>query len=457
VETKIWIIIIICCDFLWVKRMRYHISNEKWKKIGSIGITLIIVLMVILSGPANAVIIEITGLSSEYTKGNNVEFQVSVTLHYPDQFVPISNFSLNLIGPTSKIWIFDPNGKIISDKTTNIVITPISTPNVSVYGQGVGSGVDSITGDPFNVGDGFGYGSHSGAGDQGNVTFTYNIIIYTTNLATGTYKVTANLNTGKVKKPSFTSSEATFTVNAASSPPSGGGGGGGGGGTGEKNYNIELYENDRQFVYDGQLTSFNYSYEGNIVKYLNFTGEGSLGKILTKVEMLYKTSTMIELDAPGEVYRNFNVWTGFSGWFSSDHLSNPTLTFTVNKSWVRNNNIKLSSISLYFYDAGKWIKLPTQKIDEDSLKYNYKSDLIINGSLGHMAVSGQISPPLTPILTPKPTPIPTSTPTLTPEITPTPTPISWSGVWSESIPGFQIIGALSVIMILYVISRRRTE
>ncbi|MCJ7601395.1 MAG: PGF-pre-PGF domain-containing protein, partial [Desulfobulbaceae bacterium] len=72
---------------------------------------------------------------------------------------------------------------------------------------------------------------------------------------------------------------------------SAGGGGGGGGGTGEKNYNIECYENDRQFVYDGQLTSFNYSYNCNIVEYLNFTGEGSLGKILTKVEMLYNTST----------------------------------------------------------------------------------------------------------------------------------------------------------------------
>jgi|GEM_PF-6812785 len=437
--------------------MRHHISNEKWKKIGSVGITLTIVLMLVLSGPASAVTIKISGLDTEYTKGNNVEFQVSITLHSPDKFVPISNFSLNLSGPTSKIWIFDPNGTLIPDDPTNIVITNISTPNASVYGPGVGYGVDSNTGEGFDFGSGFGYGSNFGAGNTGNVTFTYNVTLYTTNLATGTYKVTANLNTDNSTKPSFTSSEATFTVNAApciGCGGRGGGGGGGGGGTGEKNYNIELYENDRQFVYDGQLTSFNYSYKGNIAKYLNFTGEGSLGKILTKVEMLYNTSTMIELDAPGEVYRNLNVWTGFSGWFSSDHLSDPTLTYTVNKSWVRNNNIKLSSISLYFYDAGKWIKLPTQKIDEDSLKYYFKSDLIINGSLGHMAVSGQFNPP-----PPKPTPIPTPipTPTPTPEITPTPTPISWSGVWSESIPGFQMIGALLIIITLYVIGRRRPK
>jgi PGF-pre-PGF domain-containing protein len=445
VETKIWIIIIICCDFLWVKRMRYHISNEKWKKIGSIGITLIIVLMVILSGPANAVIIEITGLSSEYTKGNNVEFQVSIKIEDRDYIVPISNFSIDLIGPTPKTWSFSTDGKILTgDQSINITIDPTSTPILD-YSPGAGRGFDGRLEYDFN---GFGYGFNAS-----NITFVYNIILDSTNLATGTYKVTGNLNTGNATKPYFRYTSTTFTVNAASSPPSGGGGGGGGGGTGEKNYNIELYENDRQFVYDGQLTSFNYSYERNIVKYLNFTGEAKLGKILSKVEMLYNTSTMIELDAPGEIYRNFNVWTGFSGWFSTDHLSDPTLTYTVNKSWVRNNNIKLSSISLYFYDTNNWIKLPTQKIDEDTLKYYFKSNLIINGSLGHMAVSGQFNPSITPILTPKPTPIPTPKPT--PEITPTPTPITWTGVWSESIPGFQIIVALSVILLLLVIGRRR--
>jgi PGF-pre-PGF domain-containing protein len=437
--------------------MKYHISNDKFKKISSVGITLAIVLMLILSGPASAVTIKISGLDTEYTKGNNVEFQVSITLHSPDKFVPISNFSLNLTGPTSKIWIFDPNGTVISADPTNIVITNISTPNASVYGFGEGYGVDSITDEGFDFGSGFGYGSNFGAGNTSNVTFTYNVTLYTTNLATGTYKVTANLNTDNSTKPSFTSSEATFTVKAASSSPgsTGGSSGGGGGGTGEKNYNIELYENDRQFVYDGQLTSFNYSYEGNIVKYLNFTGEGSLGKILTKVEMLYNTSTMVKLDPPGEVYKNFNVWTGFQGWFSSDHLSDPTLTFTVNKSWVRNNNIKLSSISLYLYDADKWVKLTTQQIEEDSLTYYLKSDLIINGSLGPMAVSGQFNPS-SPEATPKPSPI--LTPTMTPEITPTPTPpLTWSGVWGEAIPGFQIIGALSIILILYVLGRRRLK
>ncbi|TFH39267.1 MAG: PGF-pre-PGF domain-containing protein [ANME-2 cluster archaeon] len=416
--------------------MRSHISNEKWKKIGSFGITLTIVLMLIPSGPANAVTIEITGLSSEYTQGNNVEFQIYIKIEDPDYIVPMSNFSLDITGPTPKTWNFSTDGTILTGDTSIITINPISTPilDSNNYSSGPGRGFDDEIGSDFN---GFGYGS-SGS----NITFVYNVILDSTNLATGTYKVTENLNTGNATKPSFTSSKSSFIITAYV-PPSGGG-------TGEKSYNIECYENSRKFVYQDQLTSFNYSYNCNIVEYLNFTGEGSLGKILIEVEMLYNTSTMIELDAPGEVYKNVNVWTGFSGWFSSDHLSDPTLTYTVNKSWVRNNNIKLSSINLYFYDVDKWIKLPTQKIDEDSLKYYFKSDLIINGSLGHMAVSGQFNPP-----PPKPTPVPTPTPT--PEITPTPTPISWTGVWSESIPGFQIIGALSVIMILYVIGRRRLK
>ncbi|TFH40561.1 MAG: PGF-pre-PGF domain-containing protein, partial [ANME-2 cluster archaeon] len=169
----------------------------------------------------------------------------------------------------------------------------------------------------------------------------------------------------------------TYTITDYVDTP---GSGGGGGGTAENNYNVECFENDRQYVYESQLTSFKYSYDCNIVKYLNFTGEATLGKILTKVEMLYNTSTLVALDPPGEVYRNFNVWTGFQGWFSSDHVSDPVLTFAVDKSWVINNNIDPGSISLFFYNVNKWDKVPTQKISEDSLTYYFKANLPITGT-----------------------------------------------------------------------------
>ncbi|TFH43383.1 MAG: PGF-pre-PGF domain-containing protein, partial [ANME-2 cluster archaeon] len=177
----------------------------------------------------------------------------------------------------------------------------------------------------------------------------------------------------------------------------------------------------------------------NIVKYLNFTGEATLGKILTKVEMLYNTSTLVALDPPGELYRNFNVWTGFQGWFSSDHVYDPVLTFAVDKSWVTNNNIDPSSISLFFYNVNKWDKVPTQKISEDSLTYYFKANLPITGTLGPMAVSGQISPSATI----------KSTPTQTQETNP-----AITDEQNKSTPGFQIFTALITIIVILIIGRK---
>ena len=252
--------------------MKCNTISQKLKNITSIGITLIIVILLILSGPANAVLVEISGLSSEYTKGNEVKFKISITLHDPDKYVPITNFSLNLMGPTPNVWIFDTTGTVIPLDTGNITINGISVPNATTYGgPGEGFGEDSNTGENFSFPSGFGYGSNSGAGDGGNVTYIYEVTLYTTNLATGDYKVTASLNTGNDDKPSFTSTKAQFKINPAPvTPPSGGGGGGGGGGgtSGEDFKNIVCTETDRQYVGKDIDVKYNFNLDSQIRPYL---------------------------------------------------------------------------------------------------------------------------------------------------------------------------------------------
>ena len=174
-----------------------------------------LVLILILSGPASAVLVEISGLSSEpYTKGNDVDFRISITLHDLDKYVPITNFSLNLTGPTPNIWIFNTTGTVLPLDTDNITIIGVLVPNATQYGDGDRYAIDANTGDEFNFTDGFGYGSNLGAGDEGNVTYIYEVTLYTTNLATGDYNVTASLNTGEDLKSSFTSPEAEFSIKA---------------------------------------------------------------------------------------------------------------------------------------------------------------------------------------------------------------------------------------------------
>ncbi len=442
--------------------MKCNTISQKLKNITSIGITLIIVILLILSGPANAVLVEITGLSSDpYTKGNDVDFQISITLHDFDYYVPITNFSLNLTGPTSKVWIFDTNGTVIPHEDLgNINITGVFVPNATNYGgPGFGYGVDEITGEGFDFPSGFGYGFNSGAGG-GNVTYIYNVTLYTTNLTTGDYKVTASLNTGNDTKPSFTSSEAKFSIKTAYVPPSNGGGGGGGGGgaSGEAYENIVCTETDRQYVGKDLDVKYNYTLECNYVQYIEFTGLTSAGKVAGKVEMLNHTSTTVDKDAPDIVFKNLNVWVGNMGYFSENNVKDPTITFKVNRSWVNDNDIILNTISFYSHndDTNTWEKMSTQKIGEDSTSYQFKASLPIRGTLGPMAISGKEL-----VYIPTPVPTPTPTPTLnvteqpTPEITPTATPVTWTGIWMAKVPGFQLLAALIALITLYFISRRR--
>jgi len=445
--------------------MKCNTLHQKFKNITSIGITLIIVILLILSGPANAVLVEISGLDSDpYAKGGEVDFQISITLHNPDKYVPITNFSLNLTGPTPNVWIFDTTGTVISQNTDNININinKISAQNATHYGgPGEGLGKDVNTGVVYDFPSGFGYGSNYGKGDEGNVTYIYKVTLYTTNLATGNYNVTASLNTGEDIKPSFTSTEAEFSIKAAPVKSSGGGGGGGGGGTsGEAFANIVCTETDRQFVGKDLNVKYNFKLEGNYVQHIEFTGLTSAGKVAAKVEILNHTSTIVEKDAPNIVFKNLNVWVGNIGYFSNNNIKDPTITFIVDRSWVRDNDIILNTVSFYSYNDRTtiWEKMSTQKIGEDSTSYQFKASLPIRGSLGPMAISGK---DLVYVPTSAPTPTPVITPTQsvteqpTSEKTPTVTPVTWTGTWKAKVPGFQLLAALIALITLYFISRRR--
>ena len=450
--------------------MKCNTSHQKFKNIISIGITLIIVILLILSGPANAVIVDISGLSSDpYTKGNEVNFEIHITLHDPDQFVPITDFSLNLMGPTPNEWIFNTTGTVIPEDPGNITMTGLSVPNFTTYGgPGIGYGEDANTGIVYHFPSGKGHGSNSGYGDEGNVTYIYGVTLSTTNLTTGDYTVTASLNTGNNAKPSFTSTEAQFSINPVPvitptpTPTNGGGssgGGGGGGGTsGEEFKNIACTETDRQYVGKDIDVKYNFNLDGNYVEHIEFTGQSSSGKVAAKVEILKQTSTIIDEDAPNTVFKNLNVWIGNMGYFSEKNVKDPTITFKVDRSWATENDIILSTISLYSFNDGTklWERMSTQKISEDSSLYHFKASLPIRGSLGPMAISGREV-----VITPTSEPTPVITPTQniieqpTPEITQTAIPVTWTGTWKAKVPGFQVLTALFALMTLFFISRRR--
>ncbi|MCD4816711.1 MAG: PGF-pre-PGF domain-containing protein, partial [Methanosarcinales archaeon] len=252
----------------------------------------------------------------------------------------------------------------------------------------------------------------------------------------------------------------TLTYTLYTSNGGGGGGGGGGGTSGEAFANIVCTETDRQFVGKDLNVKYNFKLEGNYVQHIEFTGLTSAGKVAAKVEILNHTSTIVEKDAPNIVFKNLNVWIGNMGYFSNNNVKDPTITFIVDRSWVRDNNIILNTISFYSYNDRTtiWEKMSTQKISEDPTSYQFKASLPIRGSLGPMAISGK---DLVYVPTSVPTPTPVITPTQsvteqpTSEKTPTVTPVTWTGTWKAKVPGFQLLAALIVLITLYFISRRR--
>lgn len=147
-------------------------------------------------------------------------------------------------------------------------------------------------------------------------------------------------------------------------------GGGAGGTSGEAFENIECIETDREFVNKESAISYNYKFECNLVEFINFTALTSSGEIAAKVEILKNTSTLVDIPPPGIVFKNLNIWVGNYGWATEKNIKDTEIVFKVDRSWVSQNNIDESTITMYRYDGGAWYPLTTTKVrDDDSYLY----------------------------------------------------------------------------------------
>lgn len=166
-------------------------------------------------------------------------------------------------------------------------------------------------------------------------------------------------------------STGSITVDMGSGTSSGSSGGGGGGGTsGEDFYNILISETEREYVNKGSEVSYSFDSEGNIVRYINFTGVTSSGTIAAKIEILNNTSAMVDQAPTDIVYKNLNIWVGNLGWANSRNIADPSISFKVEKSWINENNIDKPTIRLNRYCDGNWNQLMTTMLGEDA-RYLY--------------------------------------------------------------------------------------
>ncbi len=119
-------------------------------------------------------------------------------------------------------------------------------------------------------------------------------------------------------------------------------------------------------------------------------------------------------------------------------MADTTVSFTVEKSWVTDNNIDETTISLYRYSDNNWGKLVTRKVTEDSNSLYFEAEtsgfspFAVTGkkTMGEPGGEGIIEP------------------TVTADKTPTPTE-------TKGIPGLSLFAGLSILLMAVQLLRRK--
>jgi|SRR3989338_6931006 len=121
-------------------------------------ITVSVIILLIVAGPAQAFILQLSIPDKDVTKGENITFIASTTIE-DQEVLNISHFIFELNGPKTTICKFSPQGKVI-EGCEGITIEQISS-----------------------IGYGYGYGYVFSNG-----VLSYNITLNTSNYSVGIYK-----------------------------------------------------------------------------------------------------------------------------------------------------------------------------------------------------------------------------------------------------------------------------
>ncbi|QLC50716.1 PGF-pre-PGF domain-containing protein [Methanolobus zinderi] len=176
--------------------------------------------------------------------------------------------------------------------------------------------------------------------------------------------VTSTIPGGTVTTSSSVVGPSTSS-DTSSSSGGGGGGGGGGGASGEEYENIAHKAVKKVYMQKDVLAEYEFTGEENPISIVSFTPKLNAGMIDVTIEVLHDTSALVDSKPNGKVYRNMNIWVGKGGWASSSTISGPEVSFSVEKSWLEENDIDSANVRLMRYTT-EWNQLETAIADEDS-------------------------------------------------------------------------------------------
>jgi PGF-pre-PGF domain-containing protein/uncharacterized repeat protein (TIGR01451 family) len=136
--------------------------------------------------------------------------------------------------------------------------------------------------------------------------------------------------------------------------------------------NVEAKELATGNVQSGYHVKFDFPEGVTCITYIEFDPIKTLKRTTTTVEMLKDKSTFVSEVPPGKVYKYVNIWVGNYGAGVANYFENGFIEFKVEKSWLEENNISQSQITLQWYNKG-WETLATEKVKEDTSYVYFKS------------------------------------------------------------------------------------
>ena len=136
--------------------------------------------------------------------------------------------------------------------------------------------------------------------------------------------------------------------------------------------NIEAKELATRNVQSGYHVKFDFPEGVTCITYIEFDPLKTLKRTTAVVEVL-KDKSIFTSDPPlGKIYKYVNIWVGNYGAGVANYFENGFIEFKVEKSWLEENNISQSQITLQWYNKG-WEPLATEKVKEDTSYVYFKS------------------------------------------------------------------------------------
>jgi clumping factor A len=152
--------------------------------------------------------------------------------------------------------------------------------------------------------------------------------------------------------------------------------------------NVASKELATRNVMSGNHIKYDFLQNSTCIVYIEYDAERTFLKTTTTVEELKSKSTFVPERLSGSIYKYVNIWVGDNGGGLPTSLSNGLIGFRVEKSWINNNSVNQSLVTLQWYNKS-WEPLYTKKVGEDN-NYSYFTSMVPGFSFFAITYAGEV-------------------------------------------------------------------